>query len=169
MPDLCALKLRGGKTRLHTCCWRDTVQVWFGCLAAHLCLFPFPLYSLTWECKAGSGTGRIIYSDTLQRVLSFMLPRRSTESTCCGDEDQQASGVHVCVTGAGCVSVSNRACYLCRLGHSYNRGHRILNRSGNTNLSLTSDLKELLYAPLVCGLCCLLDWCYLTRGMTLAI
>lgn len=38
-------------------------------------------------------SGRIIYPDTLQRVLGFMLPWRSRESTCCREEDLRASGV----------------------------------------------------------------------------
>lgn len=42
--------------------------------------------------------------------------------------------------------VSNRACYLCRLGRGCNRRHRMLSSSGNINLSLTSDLKESLSA-----------------------
>lgn len=54
----------------------------------------------------------------------------------------------VCVTRAGCVPVSNKACYLCCLGHSYNRGHRILSSGGNINPSMTSNLKESLSASL---------------------
>lgn len=57
--------------------------------------------------------------------------------------------VDMSVTGTGCVSVSNRACYLCCLGHSYNKRQRIRS-SGNTNLRLTSDPKDLLHVLLTC-------------------
>lgn len=59
--------------------------------------------------------------------------------------------VYVCETGSGCARVSNGTCYLCCLCHSYNRGHSILSSSGNTNPSLTSDLRELVSASLVRG------------------
>lgn len=49
----------------------------------------------------------------LQERRMHLLWRRGPERLRC-----------VCVTGAGCVPVSNRACYLCRLGRSYNRRHR---------------------------------------------
>lgn len=93
-------------------------------------------------------------------VLGFMLPWRSRESTCCGDEDQPASCVPVCVsvTGAGCVPVSNRACYLCRLRHGYNRGHRMLSSGWNTNLE--PDLW-----PQGVALCLTALWALLSVGL----
>lgn len=130
VPDLYAIKLRGG-------CWRDQVLVWFGCMVIQVCMLPVPLRlsCLRQECAGWSfGAGRIIYSDTLQRFWISCCPA-GVEKAPVAETRTRKFQVCVCVTRAGCMPVSNRAFYLCCLGHSY-RGHR------NTDLSLTSDIKE---------------------------
>lgn len=149
VADLYTLKLRGDKTRVHTSCCRDPAPVWFGCLAAHLFLSPLTS-SEVGECsrlrpEAWHGLHHLLRHTP--QVLDFRLPWRRRESTCCGDEDLQTSGRHACNWSRVCVHMSSEAFYLCCLSHRYNR-HRIVSRSGNTNLSLTSDHKETLDASL---------------------
>lgn len=43
----------------------------------------------------------------------------------------RSSQLQMCVTGAGCVPVSERICYR---GCRCNRGHGVVSSSGNTNL-----------------------------------
>lgn len=56
-------------------------------------------------------TGLVIYLVTLQRFWVSRLPWRSREFTCYGDKNPQILAC-VCVTRAGCVSGSHRACSL---------------------------------------------------------
>lgn len=70
VPDLCALKLRGGRARQQTCCWRVPVLVQFGCPAAHLCLCLLPFHS---------------------RLLSLSPPPKSVQPAAVGALAQVAS------------------------------------------------------------------------------
>lgn len=109
------------------------------------------------------GTSRIIYSNTLQKFRVSCCPG-GVDKAPVVDMENSKTQVDIIVTGAGCdcVPMSNRACYLCRLGHSYNKRQRIRS-SGNTNLSLTSDPKDLLHVLTACRLFYLLNWDYLAR------
>lgn len=96
-------------------------------------------------------------------VLNFVLPPRGRESTCCVDEEKQASGIHVWNWSWVCARVKQGMLSVLS-GPRWHRGHRIQNSGGNTNLRLTVDLKESHSASLVHTLCCPLSWCYLTRS-----
>lgn len=128
VTDLYALKLRGGRARLQTCCRRVPVLVWFGCLAAH--------HWSVQPAKAGSLAQVASFTQThFQRFWVSCCPGGAVKAPVMETRTSKLQVyVCVCVTRAGCVHVSNRACYRCCLGPSYNRRHRILSSSGNTNL-----------------------------------
>lgn len=90
----------------------------------------------------------------LEEQRKHLLWRRGPASSMC-------TCVCVIVTGAGCVPMSDRVCYLCRLRHSYNRGHGILSSSWNTNLE--PDLW-----PWGVALCLTALWALLSFGLMLS-
>lgn len=88
-----------------------------------------------------SGACYIIYSDTLQRFWVSCCPGGAEKAPVVQMSTSKAP-MYLYETGAGRVPVSNRTCYLRCPDRSDNRGYRILSRSRNTNLSLTSNLKQ---------------------------
>lgn len=131
----------------------------FGCLVAHLCLFPFPSRLLLGRSAQPAKPG------SLAQVTSFTQTHSWGFGFHVALEEERKhllwrwAQVDRDVTGAGCVLVSNKAFYLCGLGQTTQ------NSKQKWKQSLTSDLQKTLYASLDHWFYCSLDWCYLTRWM----
>lgn len=130
-------------------------QTWFksaeaaGAPTSSSCRVPLTSFLLSGRSAPSArarGLAEVVsFTQTHSRRIGFHVCPEGAEKAPVVEMKTREFQVCMYVTGAGCVPVSNSICYLCCLGQGFTRGHRILWRSGKTNPSLTSDLKETLF------------------------